>query len=95
MISEQEIKNIARLAHLKIRDDEIEKLREDFSSILDYMNKLNEVDVSSIDETANLAKNSNIERDDIANRFNKDLLIDSMPKQRNGYLEVKKVLYND
>ncbi|MDD4409450.1 MAG: Asp-tRNA(Asn)/Glu-tRNA(Gln) amidotransferase subunit GatC [Candidatus Pacebacteria bacterium] len=95
MISEQEIKNIAKLAHLKIKDEEIDKLRNDFSSILDYVNKLGEVDVSQISETANLSNFSNVERDDIPSRFDKELLIDSMPKQRNGYLEVKKVLYND
>jgi aspartyl-tRNA(Asn)/glutamyl-tRNA(Gln) amidotransferase subunit C len=95
MISEQEIKDIAKLAHLKIRDEEIDRLREDFSSILDYMNKLKEVDISKIDETANLCKESNVEREDVPARFDKDLLISSMPKEKDGYLEVKKVLYND
>jgi len=95
MISEQEIRDIAKLAHLKIRDDEVQKLREEFSSVLDYVNKLKEVDVSQINETSNLSISSNVEREDIPKRFNKDALIDSMPKQRDGYLEVKKVLYND
>lgn len=95
MISEQEIKNIAKLAYLEINADEIEKLRKDFSSILEYVDKLKEIDISEIKETANLLKTENIERQDIAKRFNSSLLIDAMPKQKNGYLEVKKVLYND
>jgi aspartyl-tRNA(Asn)/glutamyl-tRNA(Gln) amidotransferase subunit C len=95
MISEQEIKNIAKLAYLKIKDEEIEKVRNDFSSILDYVNKLNEVDVSEIGETSNLSQTHNVEREDVSCRFDTNLLIQAMPKSRNGYLEVKKVLYND
>lgn len=95
MISEQEIRNIAKLAHLRVKDDEIEKLRSDFSSVLDYVNKLKEVDVSEITETVNLSQSHNVEREDVSIRFDKNLLIQSMPKSRNDYLEVKKVLYND
>lgn len=95
MISEQEIKDIAKLAYLKIEENEIERLRNDFSSILDYVNKLKEIDTSKISETSNLSKTENVDRDDIPKRFDKNLLIEEMPKQKNGYLEVKKVLYND
>lgn len=95
MISEKEIKDIANLAYLKINENEIEKLRKDFSSILEYVDKLKEIDISEISETSNLSKAENVEREDIAKRFETKLLIDAMPKQKNGYLEVKKVLYND
>ena len=95
MISEKDIRDIAKLAHLEIKDEEIEKLRNDFSSILDYVNKLKEIDTAEITETANLSQVSNIERADDAHRFDKDLLVQAMPKNRNDYLEVKKVLYND
>ncbi|MCK9393439.1 MAG: Asp-tRNA(Asn)/Glu-tRNA(Gln) amidotransferase subunit GatC [Candidatus Paceibacterota bacterium] len=95
MISEKEIKSIAKLAYLNISEQEIEKLRKDFSSILEYVDKLKEVDIPEISETANLSKTENVEREDIAKRFDTKLLIDAMPKQKNGYLEVKKVLYND
>jgi len=95
MISEKEIKDIAKLAYLKIEDSEVEKLKNDFSSILDYVNKLKEIDTLKINETSNLSKTENIEREDISKRFDKELLVNAMPKQKNGYLEVKKVLYND
>ncbi|MFA5080683.1 MAG: Asp-tRNA(Asn)/Glu-tRNA(Gln) amidotransferase subunit GatC [Candidatus Paceibacterota bacterium] len=95
MISEKEIKDIAKLAYLEISEQEIEKLRKDFSSILEYVDKLKEVDISEINETANLSKTENIEREDIAKRFDNKSLIEAMPKQKNRYLEVKKVLYND
>ncbi|MDD5639749.1 MAG: Asp-tRNA(Asn)/Glu-tRNA(Gln) amidotransferase subunit GatC [Candidatus Pacebacteria bacterium] len=95
MISEKEIKDIAKLAYLNISEQEIEKLRKDFSSILEYVDKLKEVDISEISETANLSKTENVEREDIAKRFDSKLLIETMPKQKNRYLEVKKVLYND
>ena len=94
-VSEEEIKSIANLAYLKINNNEIQQLRSDFSSILEYMDKLNEIDTSKISETSNLSKTENVDREDISKRFETKLLINAMPKQKNGYLEVKKVLYND
>ena len=52
MISEEEIRNIAKLSYLEIKDEEIEEIRNKFSSILEYVKKLQELDVSNILETA-------------------------------------------
>jgi len=95
MISEEEIRKIAKLSYLEIKNEEIGEIREKFSSILEYVKKLQELDVSSIEETANLSKSENIFRKDIGEEKDSEELLKALPRKKGNYLEVKKILYNE
>ena len=45
MISKKEVQHIAKLARLGLTEKEIEKHQKEFLKILDYMEKLKEIDV--------------------------------------------------
>ena len=49
MLTDQEIKHVARLARIKITEKEEEKFRKELSSILDYINKLNEINTEGVE----------------------------------------------
>ena len=51
MISRKEVQHIAKLARLGITREEEEKFAKELSSILDYFEKLKEVDVSKVEPT--------------------------------------------
>ncbi|MFA5754851.1 MAG: Asp-tRNA(Asn)/Glu-tRNA(Gln) amidotransferase subunit GatC [Candidatus Paceibacterota bacterium] len=91
MISEEEIRNIAKLSNIEIKDDEIEEMREKFSSILEYIKKLQELDVSNIEETASVIKLESVMRDDVPHEG----IIASFSREKDGCLEVNKILYNE
>ena len=95
MISEEEIRRIAKLSFLEIKDEEIDEMREKFSSILEYVKKLQELDVSSVLETANLSQSENVFRGDIGEERNSEDLLKALPRRKDNYLEVKKILYNE
>jgi len=95
MISEEEIRNIAKLSYLEIKDEEIEEIRNKFSSILEYIKKLQELDVSNILETANLSKSENVFRGDIAKEKESEALVDALSRKKDNYMQVKKILYNE
>ena len=95
MISEEEVKHVALLARLGLAGAEIKKMEKDMSSILDYIEKLKEVDISkvNIDETGKGYRNVMRKDEPIPTpqkRVKK--MIESMPEQKNGYLKVKQVL---
>ncbi|MDD5098294.1 MAG: Asp-tRNA(Asn)/Glu-tRNA(Gln) amidotransferase subunit GatC [Candidatus Pacebacteria bacterium] len=95
MISEEEIRKIAKLSYLKINDNEIEEMRDKFSSILDYINKLQELNLDNIAETANLSKTDNVFREDVSEKKDSEGLINAFSKKKDRFLEVKKILYNE
>jgi aspartyl-tRNA(Asn)/glutamyl-tRNA(Gln) amidotransferase subunit C len=51
-ISEADVEYVAKLAMLEVADDEKAELAEQLSRIVDYVDKLNELDVSGIKPTA-------------------------------------------
>lgn len=50
-ISKEEVLHIAKLARLYISDEEVEIYREQLGRILEYIEKLNEVDTSGVEPT--------------------------------------------
>jgi len=50
-ISEADVEYVAKLAMLEVADDEKKELAQQLSSILDYVEKLNTLDVSGIEPT--------------------------------------------
>ncbi|MEW6162250.1 MAG: Asp-tRNA(Asn)/Glu-tRNA(Gln) amidotransferase subunit GatC [Nitrospirota bacterium] len=63
-ISKEEIEHIASLARLYLSEEEKELFGSQLSSILDYMEKLNELDTKDIEPISHVLPLSNIMRDD-------------------------------
>lgn len=59
-----EVKHAAKLANLPLNEDEEEKYSEQLSAVLEYIDKLNKVDVSGVEPTYNVSGSSNIFRKD-------------------------------
>jgi aspartyl-tRNA(Asn)/glutamyl-tRNA(Gln) amidotransferase subunit C len=95
MISEEEIRNIAKLSYLEIKDEEIDEIRGKFSSILEYVKKLQELDILDVGETANLSKSENVFRSDIGKEKESEDLLKVLPRRKDNYMQVKKILYNE
>ncbi len=51
-ISTREVRHVAELARLEFSEDEIEHFTDQLNSILEYMEKLNELDTSGIEPTS-------------------------------------------
>jgi aspartyl-tRNA(Asn)/glutamyl-tRNA(Gln) amidotransferase subunit C len=63
-IFKEEIEHIAMLARLSLPEEEKELFGSQLSSILDYMEKLNELDTKGIEPTSHILSLSNVMRDD-------------------------------
>jgi len=92
MISKEEVKHIAKLARLGLSDEEIEKFQKELSSILDYIEKLKEVDVSNVQPTSHPFEIENVNRKDESSiAANKEELLKLAPEEKKGYLKVKSI----
>ena len=63
----EEIKHLEELARIKLTDKEREKYGEQLSSILEYVNKLQEVDIKGVEATGHASEAKNIWREDTVN----------------------------
>lgn len=57
-ITRDTVLHIAKLAHLELADDEIERMQRDLGGILEYVELLSELDTEGVAETAQVAVES-------------------------------------
>ena len=64
-LSHAQVVHIAELAKLDLTDEEIERMTEQLSAILDYAERLNQLDTDAIPPTSGVIPNQNVMRPDI------------------------------
>lgn len=92
-IKKEEIMHIAKLASLKIKDEEIEEYRKNLQDILNFANTINSVDTENIEETNGTSANVNCFREDEVKNFeDENLLMYNAPEQQNNMFKIPKVI---
>lgn len=97
MLTDKEVKHIADLARIKISEKEEKSLKKDLSSILEYIDKLNEVDTTGIEplyQTTGLV--NSFREDEPRGEFKMDenlneKLIGQAPHSQDRFIKVKSV----
>ena len=55
MVSDKDVSYVAELAHLELTAEERSRMLKDLNSILDYIDRLNELDTSQVEPMAQVA----------------------------------------
>lgn len=92
-VTKQEILHIAKLANLKIKDEEIEKYILNLEDILNFADIVNNAPIDGLNETIGANDNFNVFRKDEIKKFeDTDLLLKNSPSQEDGMFSIPKVL---
>ena len=92
-VTREELVHIAKLADLKIDEDEIEKYLINLQDILNFANIVNEAPVEKLRETIGSNDNYNVFRKDEIKEFeDKDSLLSNAPELENNMFKVPKVV---
>jgi len=103
MIDKKTVEHIAKLARIELTEKEKEKFTKELSSILDYVEKLKEVDTSQVEPVAQVTGLENVMREDkevksppaFAKREKSKVrskLLKQAPKRKGDYIKVPKIL---
>ena len=93
----KDILHLARLARIKIEDDEAESLKKDIESVLAYVSEVDSI-TADVNLTKKVGARYNIFREDVVTTKdgeNTDTLLAEAPHVHGRYLEVKKILNTD
>lgn len=92
-ISREEIIHIAKLANLRLTEEEIEKTVYNMKDILNFANTVNNVNTDNVDESISATKNYNVFRKDEIKEFgDRDILLSNAPEQEEGMFKIPKVI---
>ena len=64
MIDREQVLHVARLARLRLTDEEIERMTGELSSILDHIEKIGELDLDDVAPTSHVTDLENVLRAD-------------------------------
>jgi aspartyl-tRNA(Asn)/glutamyl-tRNA(Gln) amidotransferase subunit C len=96
MIDQELVRKVANLARLELTADEEEKFTTQLGSILDYVEQLNELDVSNVSPTTRAIDVSNVTRADELRPYpDREAILNCAPEQEGDFFKVPKILNAD
>ena len=92
-LTSEEVRHIATLARVELNDAEVERYREQLSTILAHFETLNAIDTNDVPPTAQTLDLVNVEREDDPRPSSPpDEVLRNAPRREGGYLRVRAVL---
>jgi aspartyl-tRNA(Asn)/glutamyl-tRNA(Gln) amidotransferase subunit C len=93
-ISAKDIKKLARLCHLKLTDAEVDKYQAELSAILNYVKKLQTVDITGLEPTSQVTGLTNVMRADELLDYGAtaDELLKNAPAIEDHQFKVKRII---
>ena len=92
-IDKNTILKIAKLSRIKINESEIEELSSQLSSIVDWVEQLNEVNTDTVEPLSNVSMAKLPLRKDIENsKDNSEEVLSNAPDKLENYFAVPKVV---
>ena len=87
------MKKIAELARLELSETEIEKYQAHLDQILDYVQKLNELDTGSIEPTYTVHQaGHHLREDEVRPSLPREKVLENAPSHSHGFVRVPKVI---
>jgi len=103
MVSKDDIKNLAELARLELKDEEVAGLQKDISNILEYVETVSNVEIPQGDTLRDKAELSlrNVMREDTPRPADdvlagkEEAVKSAFPKREGDYNVVRKIIQKD
>ncbi|MFW5999368.1 MAG: Asp-tRNA(Asn)/Glu-tRNA(Gln) amidotransferase subunit GatC [Halanaerobiaceae bacterium] len=93
MISKEEVRHIADLAHLELTEEDVETFTRQLGDILDYIEKLDELDTGDVVPTSYTIPMRNILRgDDVEESMEREKVLQNAPEVKDGQFRVPPII---
>jgi aspartyl-tRNA(Asn)/glutamyl-tRNA(Gln) amidotransferase subunit C len=92
-VTRRDVDTIATLARLSFTDSEADEMTGTLNQILQYFDKLSELDTSQVEPLAHILPVENVVRDDVVvPSFDQDTALANAPKHDLGHFVVPRVI---
>jgi aspartyl-tRNA(Asn)/glutamyl-tRNA(Gln) amidotransferase subunit C len=93
ILSADDVRYVARLTHLSLTDEEVESLRSQLSTALDFFQTLQQVDTTGVEPTGSPTDVSSVMREDVATpSLTRAETLANAPHTEDDYVRVLPVL---
>ena len=89
MIEREQVLHVAKLARLRLSDEEIERMASELSGILDHIEKIEELDLDGVEPTSHVVTLENVLRaDEPRPSWPRDRILEAAPDAGEGGFRV-------
>lgn len=93
IISDETIEYVGILAKLELSETEKEEAKKDMGRMLDYIDKLNELDTSGVEPMSHVFPVNNVFREDVVtNGDDHEAILKNAPEKKDGSFKVPKTV---
>lgn len=94
-LSEDEVRHVAKLSRLELDDDEIRHFTHQLADVLNYIAKLDELNIDNIEPMAHACDVTNVQREDRTHAgMSVEQVLANAPEKSPPFFKVPKVLGN-
>lgn len=92
-VTDDIVKHIAHLARLDFKGEELDAIKGDMEKIIDFVDKLSEIDTENVEPLIFMNEKVNVLREDVPNQtLTKENALANAPKSDSDYFRIPKVL---
>lgn len=92
-ITVKDVQHVAKLARLQLNPEEEATITEQMNAILQYAEKLNELDTENVKPTTHVLQVSNVMREDVVKKsLSQEEALLNAPEEEDGHFKVPAVL---
>lgn len=96
MIDKESVKHVEDLAELSLTESEREELTEDLADIIEYVNKLQELDTEEVRPLRHILEVQNVLREDEEReKLPRDEVFKNAPAKKDNFFQVPPVIDRD
>jgi aspartyl-tRNA(Asn)/glutamyl-tRNA(Gln) amidotransferase subunit C len=95
-VTKKDVEHIAKLARLKVTEEEVEHYTGQLNQILEYVEKLNELDTEDVEPLSHPVENANVFREDkLKPSTRTEDALKNAPDKDDQHFKVPKVINQD
>jgi aspartyl-tRNA(Asn)/glutamyl-tRNA(Gln) amidotransferase subunit C len=80
MIDRDQVLHVAKLARLRLSDEEVERMSGELSKILEHVETMNELDLEGVEPTSHVVDLTNVLREDVPRYgLDRDIALEQAP----------------
>ncbi len=95
MITNEEVQNLATLARIEVKEEDVSGIRQKMEGILAYVSEVQDLAKEELSDTPEVGENHNVFRDDAepheGGKYTEGL-IKNAPGKEGNYIKVRKIL---
>ena len=92
-VTKKDVEYIANLARLSFNDEELENFTHELNEILNYVEKLNELDTKNVEPLSHPVENNNVFRaDEVKPSIDREDALKNAPERTEEFFVVPKVI---